>query len=74
MSSKTPKRKLTDSERRAIVRHVDDILGIRSEDDDDQSEPPAADRSAAEFPNSISSLPTPVAVMSNDESSIPNAQ
>ena len=33
---KDPKRKLSDSERRAIVRHVDDILGIRSDDDDDE--------------------------------------
>ncbi|HWV99777.1 MAG TPA: hypothetical protein VNZ64_08815 [Candidatus Acidoferrum sp.] len=32
---KDPKRKLTDSERRAIVRHVDDILGISSDDIED---------------------------------------
>ncbi|HWW03370.1 MAG TPA: hypothetical protein VNZ64_26950 [Candidatus Acidoferrum sp.] len=32
---KDPKRKLTDSERRAIVRQVDEILGISSEDIDD---------------------------------------
>jgi hypothetical protein len=36
---KDPKRKLTDSERRAIVRQVDDILGLSSEDDDDEPDP-----------------------------------
>jgi hypothetical protein len=35
---KDPKRKLTDSERRAIVMHVDDILGISHDDDDDEPE------------------------------------
>ncbi len=36
---KDPKRKLTDSERRAIVMHVDDILGISHDDDDDEPQP-----------------------------------
>ena len=36
---KDPKRKLTDSERRAIVRNVDQILGLGSEDDEPPAEP-----------------------------------
>ncbi len=35
---KDPKRKLDDSERRAIVRHVDEILGISSDDLDDEDD------------------------------------
>jgi hypothetical protein len=34
---KDPKRKLTEDERRAIVRNVDDILGLSSEDDEQSS-------------------------------------
>jgi hypothetical protein len=44
---KDPKRKLSDSERRAIVRHVDDILGISSDDIEDDADTLPIDGSPA---------------------------
>ena len=55
---KDPKRKLTDSERRAIVMHVDDILGIRSDDDDEPELLPSS-QMVTESQNPISCVPTP---------------
>jgi len=46
---KDPKRKLTDSERLAIVHKVDEILGLRSPDHDDHESNPAPHPEIASF-------------------------
>jgi hypothetical protein len=69
---KDPKRKLTDSERRAIVSHVDDILGIRWDTDeqslpsdlgsssDSQSSSSSFSSSSSSGPSSSPPFPAPV--------------
>ena len=56
---KDPKRKLTDSERRAIVMHVDDILGISHDDDDDEPQPAMGDVPAAPISEPSNPIPSP---------------
>jgi hypothetical protein len=58
---KDPRRKLTESERRAIVLQVDDILGLRSNDDD---LPPSV-------PNATPSNAQPAAAHNGNASSAP---